>query len=467
MKFSTLLIVFVAGKLPDAKIDFREYPVVVAIPDTHGDVEAAISSVWIAYSKLTPKAERMKIVPFKRVIKMAIEWAGKETRILTSLPPGMPRISPSLKSGIALVQLGDLVDRGPDSRECIDLFEVLPLLLPGWKILKLYGNHDIWTLLENPGIQHVDKITGKTVGYINPEDLDKFVPPGTVLDEVANENYRIPQFRATGVYYERYLASYLGMAKWEGPPGLNTLFVHAGIDKAWFENVAKPAGSGKYFGTSTKTWDVDDFNAELKAFLLHSSLSDATKEKLLFYNSDDPEKEGNSFIWTRLVSMGHESLVCNKLEEALSLFKVDRIVVGHTPPSKRQARKAVSKCNGKFIKADMAMSGWMWDNTLFEAFALILDSRSDNKVSVTAHYAGDNNEVLSETLLPPEPKKQKPVEPPKTKEHDQPPPNKQPAPKKNDQPHIQTEAPREEPVALYRSMGLIRTFGVAFSLLFG
>jgi hypothetical protein len=368
--------------IPTAKIDSSKYPVVIAIPDTHGDVQAAAYSVWVAYSKLTPAKEQVAQDAFLDRINDAVIWAlDQPIGKLSALPPSISPISEKSTSGIALVQLGDLVDRGPYSRLCMDLFEVLPLLLPGWKVLKLYGNHDIWTIIGDPRF------------YISESELNQF-------DKTDHEKAYLKRkklFQPGGVYYDRYLNSYLGMARWEGPLGLNTLFVHAGIDMRWFDYA-----SG-FFEKFTISRDVDDFNSELKHLMTNPKLTDEDRDTILFLNADKTNDiNPRSFIWTRLFAEGDESAVCELLDKTLEIFNVERMVVGHTPPRRgKSERKAVSKCNGKFLMADMAMSRWMWDGVNPEPFALIMDSRFHNKVTTTAHYFRSGvEEVLTETYLP-------------------------------------------------------------------
>jgi len=49
-----------------------------------------------------------------------------------------------------LVQLGDLVDRGVESLECLRCLESLQRTAPvGSKVVRLIGNHDIWWMEGN------------------------------------------------------------------------------------------------------------------------------------------------------------------------------------------------------------------------------------------------------------------------------------------------------------------------------
>ena len=57
--------------------------------------------------------------------------------------------SPSARPTV-LVQLGDLVDRGVESLECLRCLESLQKTVPaGSKVVRLIGNHDIWWMEGN------------------------------------------------------------------------------------------------------------------------------------------------------------------------------------------------------------------------------------------------------------------------------------------------------------------------------
>jgi len=56
-----------------------------------------------------------------------------------------------------LVQLGDIVDRGPFSLECLKIMDIIELAI-GKKTVRLYGNHEIMSHL------------GKSGAYIHAEE---------------------------------------------------------------------------------------------------------------------------------------------------------------------------------------------------------------------------------------------------------------------------------------------------------
>ena len=225
-------IVVTSSTLPNAILSESDYDKIVVIPDTHGDLEAAILSVWLAYSKFVPIESQTSRNAFKDAINKAVKFWGKLTadqvEAKERLPDTYRTINlPEPPQKIALIQLGDLVDRGPYSRECIDLFEIIEPVL-GWTVLRLYGNHDVLTMMDDP------------LRYIHIHDLTSW-NDGVAVSELslAPNPKRMKAFHKGGAYFQKYIQSFLGMAKWSSNRGseINTLFVHAGISFDWFDKV--------------------------------------------------------------------------------------------------------------------------------------------------------------------------------------------------------------------------------------
>jgi hypothetical protein len=340
----------------------------VVIPDTHGDFKSAVRSVSAAYTNI-----RARITPGAAQAIKDEDESGFRKRMVDSIKNFRKGILPESfafqedASKIVLIQLGDLVDRGPHSIDCIDLFEVLPSVL-GWKVIKLYGNHDIWTVLGNPMIETENG--GRIKGYIHKDDLKKFVPAGAPLNEESNSKYRIPQFRKGGKYYQRYINSYLAMSRLTSTktPSTNTLFVHAGIDLDWFFEIAFKvpefsrwvmSASRRADQTSmTQNGDINAFNRAVRKYLL-SDRWDEEKNRFFAPNahirSDDVAK---SFLWTRRIPnrKWYQFGTCGLVEGILRFFNVARIIVGHTPQERWEFK---TMCGGQFMIIDVGMSEWM------------------------------------------------------------------------------------------------------------
>ena len=126
-----------------------------------------------------------------------------------------------------LVTLGDYVDRGPDSREVIDILEDVPL--PGFRCVYLMGNH------ERMMLDFLDRHESGSKWLMNGGDatcrsygLDPLGGPwaaGAAADETARlDDLRRDLQEALPVPHRRFLDS-LVMHHREG----DYLFVHAGL----------------------------------------------------------------------------------------------------------------------------------------------------------------------------------------------------------------------------------------------
>ena len=109
--FPLALIISIVWSLPNANIDPSEYKTIVVIPDVHGDYYAAVMSLWIAYQQTVDNLE-INLAEFKRILRQAI-MAVRDTNDELVVTEDM-KIPPSTGK-IALVQLGDVIDRGPEN----------------------------------------------------------------------------------------------------------------------------------------------------------------------------------------------------------------------------------------------------------------------------------------------------------------------------------------------------------------
>lgn len=302
--------------LQDANLGTTEYPILVVIPDIHGDFEAAKRSLYLGYKAVAPA--NTPILSFE-------ELSARLDRAVLLGEPGdsIPNSTP----GVALVQLGDVIDRGPLSGECLELITAVPKIF-GWRTVSLYGNHDMIAMTET------------WLEMVNPEEILNF----------GSLEARTEAFQYGGNHFQRYIDSYLGIARWVHHGSINkhrnpnTLFVHAGVSMDWFTNwVVKHVfrASLGAFKRMTSDAAVNQFNSDLRKLLI-----DPKKSKYIV-------NEDQSFLWHRYDDSDKS---CQSVVDALKLFGVARIVVGHTPQSNRRIN---SLCDNRLIMADVGMSGWM------------------------------------------------------------------------------------------------------------
>ena len=289
---------------------------VVVIPDTHGDFHATIRSLWLAHKKISGTAH--PFTKFGTAFKDAVVRSRtREKKYFGDLAiPGPDRV--------AVVQLGDLVDRGPYGDLCLEIFKVLPHLL-GWRTINLYGNHEIMSFL------------GLSEPYVTYQEEMLF----------GNIQKRNKQYAPGGELFKYFSSSLVGLARLKGPVEYalddprnpNTLFVHGGIDMSWIRSC---------FGESASRASpqaLEEVNKRIAEFVMDPSYEGMLKLC-----------ENNSILWTRTMAEEPETKICQLVTEALQHFGVARIVVGHTPQEDMIAKV---RCGGKFILADVQMSRWM------------------------------------------------------------------------------------------------------------
>lgn len=330
--------------------DFSE---VIVIPDVHGDSDALLRSLYLGYSK-TEGAKRS----FNRFDKAFSDY------VLSGI---YPNETLSSRRDVALVQLGDLVDRGPDSAYCISIILAVQEMI-GWKTVVLYGNHE---LLNMPG----------------PKLKKTFVSKMDVLG-FGSAAARSHSFMPGGYYFERMIGSFVGFARisstdqnFSSASNPATLFVHGGINLDWIAKTLSP----------DEAWTLDDLNEEFTSLVQDETVRNTELGK------------ASSVLWTREFTEKAEKDLCgDKLDRILNYFKVARIIVGHTPQSDNRAKW---RCDGRIILADAAMSRWMNDDEEAAPVAIIIsiDPSTYDLQSIVAHYSdleGDNQSsaVLVGTL---------------------------------------------------------------------
>ncbi len=313
------LLAFAALLVPGAAKAQSAPARIVTIGDIHGDNDA-----WLA------------VAGAAGLIDSKGRWAGGQT---------------------VLVQLGDVVDRGPDSLKIIRHLMKLQHEAPrkGGRVIVLVGNHEAMNM-------------GGDLRYVHPGEYRAFADRDSAerRDRVYEANraaieaaYRArdPQITPQAIREAWLKATPLGMlehqAAWQ-PDGEigkwvianpavvkvgDTLFVHGGISSAY------------------AALSIDDINRQVAAAL--KSGSDAPTAI-----TNDPTGP----LWYRgLISRGggDEAMqapvppgmtlplgIDQEIELVLESYGVKRLVVGHTPSMKG----IVASSNGRLWRADSAIS---------------------------------------------------------------------------------------------------------------
>ena len=265
------------------------------ISDVHGDDRAFIKSLWIAYSKV--------------VVSPTLY-----SDFLASFSPPYAARPLDDRNEILLVQMGDLIDRGRFGKRCVEIAGLIPRVI-GWETRILYGNHDLSTLLGFPyaNMVHSNEDIGRDSGGL---------AKGSSL-------------------WDSIVSNQLLLLRIKGDEESNgsSLFVHAGGDTGWLEEVFP----------DYHLRELDEMNEYLQSVLMDGPAT--AREAFL---------DRKSPVMTRNFSNEDQSFACLEVDEILFRFGVDRVFVGHTP---MRTRRVMSRCGGRVIFTDVGMSRWMHPRT--------------------------------------------------------------------------------------------------------
>jgi hypothetical protein len=210
------------------------------------------------------------------------------------------------RSNTVVVQVGDLLDRGPHDKGVLDFMMQLQAEAPthGGKVVSILGNHELMNVMNQ-------------VHYVHPESVEFF-------EGAAN---RKRQFSTEGVYGQWIRQNPLLHV--EG----STLFVHAGLSPQF-------AVKG-----------VEALNKEAREALSQKSLRNLDRTALFGVHGP---------IWTRLLITDAMNGRCKDVTESLALLPgVERMVVGHTP---QRSGRVETYCDDTLIAVDVGLSKWMYGN---------------------------------------------------------------------------------------------------------
>lgn len=229
---------------------------VVAIADLHADLPQAMAVLQLA-----------------GLVDAEGHWSGGDT---------------------VFVQTGDTTDRGPDSKEVIELIDRLEeeAAAAGGRVVPLLGNHEV----------------------MNLQGDWRYVAPGDVAD------FGSPEARQAAFAPDGALGAWLRQRDIVAKVG-RTVFVHGGISAAF-------AGQG-----------VDAINTAARGAI------DADPRAAVL----GPEGP----LWYRAYLLADEAIACEELGRALDALDADRMVVGHT--TQRTGRVA-ARCGGALLGADTGIA---------------------------------------------------------------------------------------------------------------
>jgi TPR repeat protein len=235
-----------------------------------------------------------------------------------------------------LVQTGDVVDRGPDSRAVMDLLMKLEkqAAAAGGAVHALIGNHEAMNVYGD--LRYVSP--GEFASYVHGGEASREIGYGqsTIREPARPEIVRVAMTTNTPAGYVEHRAAF-------APDGVygrwirshnsiirinRTLFLHAGL------------------GAKYEDWPLDRINDEVRA-----ELNDFTK----LHGGAATDEDGP--LWFRGLAKDDEQTLTPLVDQLLKHFDVDRIVIGHT-----YAQAAITpRFGGKVVMIDIGLSR-VYDN---------------------------------------------------------------------------------------------------------
>lgn len=236
-----------------------------------------------------------------------------------------------------LVQTGDVVDRGPDSRAVMNLLMKLEkqAAAAGGAVHALIGNHEAMNVYGDlryvsPGefaSYAKDGDASREIAFADRAALAESAKPSIVRVSMQQETpagyaEQRAAFAPDGVY-GRWIRSHEAIIKIN-----RTLFVHGGLGRKYAD------------------WSLDRINDEV-----HAELNDFTR----LHGGIVTDEEGP--LWYRDLASGDEQRLAPLVDDLLKHFDVDRIVIGHS-----YAQAAITpRFGGKVVLIDIGLSR-VYDN---------------------------------------------------------------------------------------------------------
>ena len=260
-----------------------------------------------------------------------------------------------------LVSLGDLLDRGPDSRAVMDLLRDLQpqALAAGGRVHVLLGNHEAMNLVGDLR----DVSTAEFAAFAST-DRDSDRQDDLLAEQPRGYLQHRAAFAANGSY-GRWLLSLPAIVRIN-----RTLFVHGGLPPL----VAQRG--------------LQELNHSVRAALADAAAVQDPEAPLA------PVLDNAGPLWYRGSAQCHPLLEQTTLDAALSALNADRVIIGHTPTATRRIQR---RLDGRVYAIDTGMLKAVYRG---EAFALEL--QGDVARALTA--SGEITEVAwfdSILLVPP------------------------------------------------------------------
>ena len=310
----------------------------IVIPDIHGDSTALLQSLYAGYKdvvQVSPVSYSNFVTRFSRVINQR-------------QPPLFPLYS---RRDVAVVQLGDLIDRGERSLECLIIMKAVRMVT-GFDVHQVMGNHEL-------------------AAAVSPAYYNRTIHPNDDMN-------RTPHAQRTLWQHVIGSRNFKPMLKID-----DTLFVHAGLRMNQFI-------TDQVFPLLMNLTNGNDRVTLLNHFILADIAAGPASRT-------EHEYLRSASIFT---SRDFESpdLDCESLSSVLEVAQVSRVVVGHMASDTLRVRE---NCDGQIILADFAMSKYMVSaDPVSRPGALIIDTTTTETAQLYALYYDVEHETSFDESSP-------------------------------------------------------------------
>ncbi len=292
----------------------EDFSHILVLPDVHGDHLGMMYALWAGVLGVVGDANILSVSRqhFKQLLMDAAEQG---------LYPDIPLFP---ESNVVLVSMGDIVDRGPQSVLCLRLLWSIEEVI-GWKVVSLYGNHEIMAVLGDHNFVHEQEI-----------------------NDFGSSRNRRKAFDFESPIWQRLVASSMLVARFSDSNKKGIVFSHAGIESSWISWADK---SG--FGTTVAEWNKHAHSLMTSGIKISRNLKE-TDFAHMFLRTDTP-------LWTRKFG-GERTMemdICKEeIDSVLKHLDVDRMIVGHTIQWSKDARMN-HDCDERLFRTDVALSKYI------------------------------------------------------------------------------------------------------------
>jgi hypothetical protein len=319
------------------------------ISDVHGDYEALIHSLRLAVESAMdalPEDKRTE-VSYETLVGYLEEALGDEVYLRDP-------IFSNARYRFTLVQMGDLIDRGDKSKKCLQAMALVERVI-GFSVIQLVGNHEVGAL------------TGILSKYVNPSD--------DLVRDDGGSGFLWEYLKNNTLMMSRLGGSHISME--EGKPSSNaaTLFVHAGFHRTYLNGLI---GEADRNNPDHPWYNPITYNTEWLRRLDAPGPSKVVMDKI---HSRFLTRE--SLLQTR--AMASRETDCTEVDEILRMFKVARIVIGHTTMIPSRAMEL--NCGGKIILTDSGMSKFVVPGSIHVSLpnVLVINLYHGRLVGIQSH----------------------------------------------------------------------------------